>query len=73
LATRTRCRRTRFPPPGCDAAAIWDAAIFKIILGGGTNARDLADLSALIGDRDEETIGHSRDGPGQHTTSTSVR
>ena len=56
-----------------DAAAIWDAAIVKIIFGGGTNARDLADLSALIGERDEETIGHSRDAHGQHTTSTTVR
>jgi type IV secretory pathway TraG/TraD family ATPase VirD4 len=56
-----------------DAAAIWDAAIVKLILGGGTNARDLADLSALIGDRDEETTSHSRDSHGQHTTSTSIR
>jgi type IV secretion system protein VirD4 len=56
-----------------DAAAIWDAAIVKLILGGGTNARDLADLSALIGDRDEETISHNRDGYGQRGTSTSIR
>ena len=45
----------------------------KTILGGGTNARDLADLSALIGDRDEFTVSHSRDGIGQHSTSTSIR
>jgi type IV secretory pathway TraG/TraD family ATPase VirD4 len=56
-----------------DAAAIWDAAIVKVILGGGTNARDLADLSALIGERDEETISHNRDGYGQRGTSTSMR
>jgi type IV secretion system protein VirD4 len=56
-----------------DAAAIWDAAIVKLILGGGTNARDLADLSALIGDRDEQTISHNRDGYGQRSTSTSIR
>jgi type IV secretory pathway TraG/TraD family ATPase VirD4 len=56
-----------------DAAAIWDAAIVKMILGGGSNARDLADLSALIGDRDEITVSHSRDGVGQHSTSTSIR
>lgn len=56
-----------------DAAAIWDAAIVKLILGGGTNARDLADLSALIGDRDEITVNHSRDGAGQRSSSTSIR
>jgi type IV secretory pathway TraG/TraD family ATPase VirD4 len=56
-----------------DAAAIWDAAIVKIILGGGTNARDLADLSALIGDRDEQTVSHSRDSTGHHSTSTAIR
>jgi type IV secretory pathway TraG/TraD family ATPase VirD4 len=56
-----------------DAAAIWDAAIVKIILGGGTNARDLADLSALIGDRDEETISRGRDGYGQCSTTTAIR
>src|SRR5215213_8666584 len=37
------------------AGAIWDAAIVKIILGGTSAARDLQDLSALIGDRDERT------------------
>lgn len=56
-----------------DAAAIWDAAIVKMILGGGTTARDLADLSALIGDRDDVTVSHTRDGAGQRSTSTSIR
>ena len=42
------------------AGAMWDAAITKIILGGGSNARDLADLSALIGERDEHTTATSR-------------
>ena len=37
------------------AGTIWDAAIVKIILGGGSNARDLADLASLIGERDEDT------------------
>ncbi|MFH5824732.1 type IV secretory system conjugative DNA transfer family protein [Georgenia sp. AZ-5] len=37
------------------AGTMWDAAIVKIILGGGAVARDLQDLSALIGDRDENT------------------
>jgi type IV secretory pathway TraG/TraD family ATPase VirD4 len=43
------------------AAAIWDAAIVKLILGGAGNANDLRDVSALIGTRLErrasETIG----------------
>ena len=35
------------------ASAVWDAAIVKVILGGGSTARDLDDLSRLIGQRDE--------------------
>ena len=37
------------------AGAIWDASIVKVILGGTSAARDLQDLSALIGERDENT------------------
>src|SRR3546814_18421448 len=37
------------------SAAIWDASIAKIILGGASNSRDLQDLSTLIGERDEFT------------------
>lgn len=37
------------------AGAIWDASIVKVILGGTSSARDLQDLSALIGERDEKT------------------
>jgi type IV secretory pathway TraG/TraD family ATPase VirD4 len=37
------------------AGAIWDASIVKVILGGTSAARDLQDLSALIGERDERT------------------
>ncbi|MFT4261967.1 MAG: TraM recognition domain-containing protein [Nocardioides sp.] len=37
------------------AGAIWDASIVKVILGGTAAARDLQDLSALIGERDEHT------------------
>ena len=55
------------------ANALWDAAIVKTILGGGSNARDLADLSALIGERDERTESVSRDRLGGRTTSTSIR
>ena len=35
--------------------AIWDASIVKVILGGTSAARDLQDLCALIGERDERT------------------
>ncbi len=55
------------------ANTIWDAAIVKLILGGGSNARDLADLAALIGDRDDRTEAVSRDSSGGRTTSTSIR
>src|SRR5215212_3670313 len=37
------------------AGAIWEASIVKVILGGTSSARDLQDLSALIGERDERT------------------
>ena len=37
------------------AGAIWDASIVKVVLGGTSAARDLQDLSALIGERDERT------------------
>jgi type IV secretory pathway TraG/TraD family ATPase VirD4 len=37
------------------AGAIWDASIVKVILGGTSSAKDLQDLSALIGERDEKT------------------
>jgi type IV secretory pathway TraG/TraD family ATPase VirD4 len=37
------------------AGAIWDASIVKVVLGGTSSARDLQDLSALIGERDEHT------------------
>jgi len=45
----------------------------KLILGGGSNARDLADLSSLIGERDDLTESVSRDASGARSTSTTVR
>ncbi len=54
------------------AAAIWDAAIVKVILGGGSNARDLEDLSRLMGQRDETATSISRGHDGRQTTSTST-
>jgi len=56
-----------------EGAAIWDAASVKIILGGGSNARDLHDLSALIGERDEETESFSSDGRGIRSRTTNTR
>lgn len=52
------------------AQAIWDAAIVKVVLGGGSNARDLEDLSTLLGQRDETTTSTSRGPDGRRTTST---
>jgi type IV secretion system protein VirD4 len=54
------------------AAAIWDAAIVKVIFGGGSNARDLEDLSKLIGQREESTTATSRGADGRRSTSTST-
>lgn len=54
------------------ASAIWDAAIVKVILGGGSNARDLEDLSKLIGQREKKTTTTSRGGDGRRTTTTST-
>jgi Type IV secretory pathway, VirD4 components len=56
-----------------EGAAIWDAASVKVILGGSTNARDLQDLAALIGERDETIDSISRDHRGQRSVSSSVR
>ena len=52
------------------ASAIWDAAIVKVILGGGSNARDLEDLSKLLGQRQQKTTSTSRGADGRRTTST---
>jgi type IV secretory pathway TraG/TraD family ATPase VirD4 len=54
------------------ASAIWDAAIVKLILGGGSNARDLQDLSTLIGQRDERTTTVSRGKDSHRSTSTTT-
>jgi type IV secretion system protein VirD4 len=54
------------------ASAIWDAAIVKLILGGGSNARDLEDLSKLIGTRPKQVTSRSTGHDGRHSTSTST-
>jgi type IV secretion system protein VirD4 len=55
------------------ASAIWDASIVKIILGGSSAARDLQDLSALIGERDERTDTISVGDYGSRSLQRSVR
>ena len=54
------------------ASAVWDAAIVKVILGGGSTARDLEDLSRLIGQREKTQTSTSTGGNGQRSTSTST-
>ena len=56
-----------------NASAIWDASIVKVILGGGSNARDLQDLQTLFGERDELTDSYSYDHSGQRTTQRAQR
>ena len=56
-----------------EAAAIWDAASVKLILGGGSNARDLGDLSKLIGQRDERQYTESIGAEGHRSHSSSMR
>jgi type IV secretion system protein VirD4 len=55
------------------AGAIWDASIVKVILGGTSSARDLQDLSALIGERDERTDTVSVGDYGARSLQRSVR
>jgi type IV secretion system protein VirD4 len=55
------------------ASAIWDAATVKLILGGGSNARDLDDLSRLIGQRPDTQHAENVTGDGHRSRSTSTR
>lgn len=55
------------------ANVIWDAAIVKIILGGGSHTRDLADISTLLGERDDRTSSTTRDRTGGRSWQESVR
>lgn len=59
---------------GDDAAgAIWDASIVKIVLGGGSNTRDLQDLSTLLGERDEFTDSVTMGASGDRSSQRSIR
>ena len=55
------------------AAAIWDASIAKIVLGGASNSRDLQDLSTLIGERDEFTNSVTLGDYGSRSNQRSIR
>ena len=55
-----------------EACAIWDAASVKLILGGGSNARDLEDLSKLIGQRQERQYTESIGADGHRSRSSSM-
>ncbi|MEA5054304.1 MAG: type IV secretory system conjugative DNA transfer family protein [Propionicimonas sp.] len=55
------------------ANAIWDASIVKVILGGASNSRDLLDLCALVGDRDEYTDSVTLGDHGTRSNQRSVR
>lgn len=55
-----------------EAAAIWDAAIVKLILGGAGNADDLRDLSALIGMRKERRTSETSGADRRRIVSTSI-
>lgn len=54
-----------------EGAALWDSAIAKVILGGGSNTRDLEDLSRLIGTRKEQQATDSYGPDGRRTRSVS--
>lgn len=56
-----------------NAMALWDSSIVKIILGGASNSKDLQDLSALIGERDEHTDSVTTDAYGAHSSQRSIR
>lgn len=56
-----------------NAGAIWDASIVKIVLGGASVAKDLQDVSALLGERDEITDSVSIGDHGSRSVQRSVR
>ncbi|GEP26425.1 type VI secretion protein [Cryobacterium levicorallinum] len=55
------------------AGTIWDSSIVKIVLGGGSNSKDLHDLSTLIGDRDEATDSTTIGDRGSRSAQRSIR
>jgi len=55
------------------AQGIWDSAIVKIVLGGGSNADDLADIARLVGDRTEREFSQTAQSGGGRSISSSSR
>lgn len=55
------------------ASTIWDASIVKIVLGGSSASRDLQELSALIGERDERSDSITISDHGARSLQRSVR
>lgn len=56
-----------------NTGAIWDASIVKIVLGGASVTKDLQDVSALIGERDELTDSISIGDHGARSIQRSTR
>jgi len=56
-----------------NAGAIWDASIVKIVLGGASVAKDLQDISALLGEHDGHTDTVSIGDHGNRSIQRSVR
>jgi type IV secretory pathway TraG/TraD family ATPase VirD4 len=55
------------------AQGIWDSAIVKIVLGGGSNADDLADIARLVGERTEREYSQTNQADGGRSISASNR
>ena len=46
------------------AQGLWDSAIVKIILGGGSDADDLGDIARLVGERTEREYSETNQAGG---------
>ena len=55
------------------AQGIWDSAIVKIVLGGGSNADDLADIARLVGERTQREYSETSQAGGGTSVSASNR
>lgn len=56
-----------------EAQAIWDSSIVKVILGGGSNADDLTDISKMLGERTVRQRSKTRPAGGGTSWSESDR
>jgi type IV secretory pathway TraG/TraD family ATPase VirD4 len=55
------------------AQGMWDSAIVKIVLGGGSNADDLTDLARLVGERTEREYSETSQAGGGRSVSAANR